>query len=70
MSIKIKPIEKGEKYKVNGKVVYLDSNQNWIATEELTTSEKNAFNNYKNAVIENEDLDLKEHPEAEYKYRV
>lgn len=66
MSIKIKPIEQGEKYEVNGKVVYLDSNQNWIATQELTANEGKAFQNYLNAFIENENL--KSHPEAEYKY--
>lgn len=65
MSIKIKPIEQGEKYEVNGKVVYLDSNQNWIATQELTTNEAKAFQNYKEAIIENEDL--KKHPKATFK---
>lgn len=31
---------------VNGKEVYKDANQNWIARQELTTQEQNAFNNY------------------------
>ncbi|MGE4345907.1 MAG: hypothetical protein AB7D46_00690 [Flavobacteriaceae bacterium] len=66
MSIRIKPIEKGEKYEVNGKLVYLDSNGNWIASQELSTNEGKAFNNYRNAVIENNEL--KSHPEAEYTY--
>lgn len=66
MSIIIQPIDKGEKYEVNGKVVYLDSNGNWIATQELTANEGKAFNNYRNAVIEN--INLVSHPEAEYKF--
>lgn len=60
--ITIKPIEKGERYEVNGKTVYIDSNGNWIATEELTVNEGKAFNNYKNAIVDNESL--KSHPET------
>ncbi len=42
-TIKVKTIEKGSHYEVNHKEVYLDSNNNWIAREELTSRERQAF---------------------------
>lgn len=66
MSVKIKPIDIGEKYEVNGKIVYLDSNENWIASQELTTNEVNAFGNYRQAIIENKNI--KKHPKITYKF--
>lgn len=43
MSVVIKTIATGEKYEVNGKLVYKDGNENFVATEELTTQETNEF---------------------------
>ena len=63
--ITISCIEKEEKYEVNGKIVYLDSEENWVATQELTTNEKQAFENYRHIIIENEGL--KSHPRATYR---
>ena len=65
MSVKIKPLEKGEKYEVNGKEVYLDSNGNWIATQELTLNEVQAFQNYRKLIINN--TKIKIHPNSTYK---
>ena len=44
--------------------VYKDSNGNWIARQELTTLENNAFSNYRKAVIEN--TAFKKHTKATY----
>lgn len=66
MIVKIFPIEQGERYEVNGKEVYLDSNENWITTEDLTQIEKVAFNNYKRLIIENKEI--KKHPKSTFKY--
>lgn len=65
MSVKIKPIVDHESYDVNGKEVYSDRNGNWIARDELTVQERNAFNNYRKAVIEN--AKFSKHTTAEYK---
>lgn len=65
MSVKIIPIIDHESYNVNGKEIYKDTNSNWIARQELTTQENNAFRNYKKAVIEN--AAFKTHTKAEYK---
>ena len=47
MSVKIELSEtENEQYEVNGKVVFKDSNGNWIALLELSTQEQLAFNNY------------------------
>jgi hypothetical protein len=48
MSIIIQTVN-DENVDVNGKRVYLDHNQNWVATVELTTQEKNAFNQHLNS---------------------
>lgn len=56
MSVVIKPIVDGSQYEINGKDIYKDTNGNWIARQELTTQELNAFNNYKKAIIENENI--------------
>ena len=56
MSIVIVPITDREVYEVNGKEIYKDSNGNWIAREEFTQQERNAFTNYKKAVISNPNL--------------
>ena len=66
MSVKIKCIEKGEKYEVNGKIIYLDSNGSWVTAMELTSNELKSFHNYRKAIIENSDL--KTHPKTTYKY--
>jgi hypothetical protein len=67
MSVKINPIVDHERYNVNGKEVYKDTNGNWITPTELTTQERNAFYNYKKAIIENPRF--KKHTNAEYKTR-
>lgn len=61
MSIAIIPITDHELYQVNNKEIYKDSNGNWI-----TRQERNAFNNYKKAVIENKAF--KSHTKATYKF--
>lgn len=65
MSIVINPISDHELYEVNGKEIYKDSNENWIAREEFTQQERNAFQNYRKAVIDNKNF--KKHTKAEYK---
>ena len=65
MSIVIRPITDHEVYEVNGKEIYKDSNGNFIAREEFTQQERNAFTNYKKAVIENKNF--KKHTKATYK---
>ena len=65
MSIVINPISDHELYEVNGKEIYKDSNGNWIAREEITQQERNAFQNYRKAVIDNKNF--KKHTKAEYK---
>lgn len=64
MSVVIKPIVDGSQYEINGKDIYKDTNENWIARQELTGQEQNAFNNYKKAIIENENI--KTHRVATY----
>lgn len=46
MAIEIKPISDTE-IQVNQKIVFLDTNNNWIAKTELTINEIRAFQNYK-----------------------
>ena len=41
MSIEVKTID-NEHIEVNGKLVYLDTNLNWVATVELTSNESEA----------------------------
>ena len=65
MSIVINPISDHELYEVNGKEIYKDSNGNWIAREEFTQQERNAFQNYRKVVIDNKNF--KKHTKAEYK---
>ena len=65
MSVVINPITDHELYEVNGKEIYKDSNGNWIAREEFTQQERNAFQNYRKAVIDNKNF--KKHTKAEYK---
>ena len=66
MSIKVKPITDHEVYEVNGKEIYKDTNGNWLTRKDFTQQEKNAFNNYKKAVIDNKAF--KKHTEATYKF--
>ena len=47
MSVEIRRTEHDIIY-VNDKLVRMDSNGNWIATEELTTAESKAFYNHLN----------------------
>lgn len=63
--ISIIPITDHELYEVNGKQIYKDSNGNWITQKEFTQQERNAFYNYKKAVIEN--TNFKKHTKATYK---
>lgn len=65
MSIIIKPIVDHERYEVNNKEIYKDSNGNWVARTELTSQETIAFRNYVKAVIENKNF--KKHTKATYK---
>ena len=64
MSVRIIPKTDHESYLVNDKEVYKDGNGNWIAREELTILENNAFFNYKKTVIEN--AAFKTHTKATY----
>ena len=64
MSVIIQPKTDHESYLVNNKEVYKDSNGNWIARQELTTQENNAFSNYRKSVIEN--TAFKKHTKATY----
>ena len=64
MSVTIQPKTDHESYLVNNKEVYKDSNGNWIARQELTTQENNAFSNYRKLVIEN--TAFKKHTKATY----
>ena len=66
MSIAITPITDHELYEINGKEIYKDTNGNWITRQEFTQQERNAFNNYKKAVIENKAF--KTHTKATYKF--
>lgn len=65
MSVEIVPIKDHESYEVNGKEIYKDSNDNWITRQEFTQQERNAFVNYRKAVIENKAF--KKHTKATYK---
>lgn len=64
--ITIKPIVEHESYDVNGKEVYKDTNNNWVARQELTANESKAFSDHKRNVIDK--LEVKKHPKATYKY--
>ncbi|MEZ7494482.1 hypothetical protein QO206_03230 [Leeuwenhoekiella aequorea] len=46
MGVTIEPTVNADAYWVNSKEVYLDSNNKWIAREELTTNEATAFRSY------------------------
>lgn len=61
----IRPITDHELYEVNGKEIYKNSNGEWIAREELTYKERNAFNNYKKTVIDNPNF--KKHTTSTFK---
>ncbi len=65
MAILIKPIIDHQEYEVNGKQIYKDTQNNWFAPHEFTQQERNAFYNYKKAVIENPNF--KKHTKATYK---
>lgn len=65
MSIQITPITDHEVYEINGKEIYKDSTGNWTTRADLTQQERNAFANYKKAVIENKNF--KKHTKATYK---
>ena len=54
MSVQIREIRKGEEYELNGKNVYKDSNENWIAREELTEEEFVTFRRHKKHVEDNQ----------------
>ncbi len=50
MPVNITEIEKDQEYMVNTKTVYKDTNDKWIATQELTPTERNTFFNYLKAI--------------------
>lgn len=54
MAVQIREIRKGEEYEVNGKNVYKDSNENWIAREELTEEEFVTFRRHKKQIEDNQ----------------
>lgn len=54
MAVEIKEIRKGEEYEVNGKNVYKDSNENWMAKEELTERELHEWKRHKKLIEDNE----------------
>lgn len=66
LAIEIRPIEPNESYRVRNKVVFKNMDGNWESVTELTPCEQKAFNNYIEAVIENEDV--KRHPVTTYNY--
>lgn len=45
MAIEIKTISE-ERIRVNNKIVYRDKDGHWVSVSELTTREKEAFDNY------------------------
>ena len=47
MAVEIVEIKAGEEYEVNGKTVYKDSNENWMAKEELTEREFQEWKRHK-----------------------
>ncbi|WP_425628836.1 hypothetical protein [Cellulophaga lytica] len=49
MATKIHSADKDTVY-VNGKLIYKDTNGNWVSKIELTTQEQEAFNNYLNSL--------------------
>lgn len=49
MATKIHSADKDTVY-VNGKLIYKDTNGNWVSKLELTTQEQEAFNNYLNSL--------------------
>lgn len=63
MAVRIVPVTDHELYEVNGKEIYKEG-ENWIARVELSTQEKNAFSNYRKAVIDNSNF--KKHTKATY----
>lgn len=42
MSVEIIKVNERQ-YSINGKHLYLDTNNNWVATEEITTRESETF---------------------------
>lgn len=64
MSVQIVPVEKNKEYVVNGKLIFQDQNNNWVAKEELTEMEKQAFKNYKKLFI---DSKAKTHTKSTFK---
>ena len=64
--IRIVPIADHEQYEINGKLIFKDSDGNWVCKSELTSQELNAFENYKKAQIENPNL--KRHTKSTFKY--
>lgn len=64
MSIQIVPVEKNKEYTVNGKTIYYDHNHCWVAIDELTDIEKQAFKNYKKLFI---DSKAKTHTKSTFK---
>ncbi|MGR3790063.1 hypothetical protein ACUXZJ_11385 [Flavobacterium sp. TN-1] len=65
MSIVIEPKTDHESYLVNGKEVYKNSYNSWIASTELTCQERKAFEIYKQKVIDNPAF--KKHTKATFK---
>ena len=62
--IRIEPITDHERYRINGKEVYKDASDNWIATQELTQQEQHDFANYKTSIIDNKAV--KRHTKANF----
>lgn len=54
MAVQIREIRKGEEYEVNGKNAYKDSNDNWIAREELTEREFLEWKRHKKLIEDNQ----------------
>ena len=52
MSVAINKID-DRNYTVNGKSIYKDANQNWVAPVELTTKEKKTFTDHLKKVESN-----------------
>lgn len=52
MSVEIIKVNERQ-YSINGKHLYLDTNNNWVATEEITTRESETFRKHLESIKKN-----------------
>ena len=65
MNIQINPLERDNHFDVNGKVVYQDSEQNWVADVPLETEEKHFLRQYLKML---KNVELPSPPKVIYNY--